>query len=724
MKTILVTGGAGYIGSHTVERLLSDCRRVVVLDDLSTGHIEVVQLFGRLYGSDQFGFENVDLCDADAVKGVFDRHQPDGVIDFTARSLVGESQTEPRRYFDTNVIGFKNLVVAAKGIPIVKSTTAATYGDLKPRGHPLSEDYQDKVVKEGRFDQSQLMPASVDFDTLLRWYETEIADDTNHLSLTEHDRRKLMIPTNVYGITKLIDELILQKGWDETRTPYTALRYFNVAGASESALIGEDHTPESHLIPITYEVALEKREAVTVFGTDYQTDDGTAIRDYVSVLELADAHVTCLDRMATNPGAYTYNLGTRAGFSVREIIDTAREVSGVEIPEVLGPRREGDPERLIADTRKVAEAIGWLSSATLMETMSKAWRWHRLNPYGFRSVQEERYNPFWQRWITFASARGARPWDGDVESPDESGAAPPHDPTCYLCPGNQRTSGEINPQYQGTYVFPNDFPSMQSDAYVPIPAAGSYGARPYAGVCEVIVYNPDHSQRMATMSSKDIRGIVESWVDVYDRLSSQPGIEYVLIFENRGDVMGNSQLHPHGQVYAYGSIPDLVVAGQLKAFTSGNFVAEALEAELDDGRRIVYKDDSFCAFVPFAAWLPYDVILVPCRKLNSLSEATSIEKDDLAVALNHILSGLDSLFGSPYQYSLAVIQAPSKLEGNAFHTQIHISSLLRAPDVRKHVVGTDIFGRSVNPSDPNVSAAEIRRGIQGARSKGGSENGT
>jgi UDP-glucose 4-epimerase len=653
MKTVLVTGGAGYVGSHTVGRLLSAGRRVVVLDDLSTGHIEVVQLFGRLYDSEQFCFENVDLCDADAVYEVFDRQRPDGVIDFAAKSLVGESQVEPRLYFDTNVVGFRNLVAAAKGIPIVKSTTAATYGDPRPEDLPLAESFQDVVVAEGRFDRSQLMPASVNFETLLQWYADEISDGTRHLALTENDRKKLMIPTNVYGITKLIDEIILEKGWNETSTAYTALRYFNVAGASESALIGEDHTPESHLIPIAYQAALGQRDGVTIFGADYATDDGTAIRDYVSVLELAEAHVACLDRMVDGPGAYTYNLGTRTGFSVREIIDTAREVSGVEIPETAGPRRQGDPERLIADVTKVRTEIGWTSSSTLKETMSKAWRWHRLNPNGYRPIQEERYNPFWRRWITFAAARGARPWDGHIEVADEAQAASAYDASCYLCPGNTRTSGQVNPKYSGTFVFPNDFPSMMSETHDPTPEGGSYRTRPSTGICEVIVYNPNHSQRMATMSTEDIRGIVESWVEVYDRLGSQQGIEYVLIFENRGDIMGNSQLHPHGQAYAYGSIPDLMVSGQLESFADGDFVAEALASELDDGRRIVYEDDSFCAFVPFAAWLPYDVILAPRRRLSSLSDATLSEKDDLAVALKQILSGLDSLFGSPYQYSLA-----------------------------------------------------------------------
>ena len=715
MSAVLVTGGAGYVGSHTVELLLESDRRVVVLDDLSTGHKEVVNLFERLYGSDLFAFEQVDLRDAAEVSRVFDTHTPTGVIDFAARSLVGESQEQPRAYFDTNVVGFRNLVSTGMGIPIVKSTTAATYGDPNGDDLPLTEDFQDKVLAERRFSGSQLMPAAAGFEEILNWYQADVAGHDLELSLSDADRRRLMIPTNVYGLTKLLDEIILRKCWETSGAPYTALRYFNVAGASSSALIGEDHNPETHLIPITLQVALGQREYVTVFGTDYETDDGTAIRDYVSVDDLADAHVRCLDRMQKQPGAYTYNIGSRSGYSVREILDTAGEVTGRPVPYREGVRRSGDPERLVADTTRIESDLGWLASSTLRDTMARAWRWHSRNPNGYRAVQEERFNPFWRRWITFASARGARPWEGAIESQAGIVEGPDHDPSCYLCPGNTRTSGAANPDYPHTYAFPNDFPSMTSEAYRPPKPSGSYDARPSVGVCEVIVYSRHHSQRMATMSEDEIRHVIDAWIEVYDRLGCRPEIEYVMIFENRGAIMGNSQLHPHGQVYAYGSIPDLMVKDQLSAFAAGNFAAEALTFEREDGRRILEENAGFCAFVPFAAWMPYDICIMPHRQIGTLSDATVSERGDLARILKVVLGGLDNLFGRPYQYSMALIQAPSDGSGGLFHTQIHVTSLLRGPDIRKHVVGTDIFGRSVNPSDPDVSAAEIRRAIARGR---------
>ena len=247
VDAVLVTGGAGYVGSHAVRRLLEGHRRVVVLDDLSTGHREVVTLFERVYGPEQFSFEHVNLLDRSALASVFDRHDFCGIIDFAARTLVGESQEVPYRYFENNVIAFQNLLYMGKGLPIVKSSTAATYGDPSAEHIPLKENYQQKWIADGGFEISQLMPAVVDFETLLRWYKKHIA-----FKLFEEDIALLKIPTNVYGITKMMDERMLLHAERETGGRYVVLRYFNAAGADPSRLIGEDHDPETHLIPIVF----------------------------------------------------------------------------------------------------------------------------------------------------------------------------------------------------------------------------------------------------------------------------------------------------------------------------------------------------------------------------------------------------------------------------------------------------------------------------------------
>ncbi|MBK35336.1 MAG: galactose-1-phosphate uridylyltransferase [Gemmatimonadetes bacterium] len=705
---VLVTGGAGYVGSHISLKLLEAGRKVVILDNLSTGHVEVVRLFERLFGPEQFTFEEADLLDADGVALVFGQHTLDGIIDFAARSLVGESQERSWDYFDTNVVGFQNLVQHAGNLPIVKSSTAATYGNPLPADLPLAESYQDDVVDQGRFDESQLMPSAADFETLVRRFGEVVAD--LGYSVTDRDERKLMIPTNVYGITKMMDELILQKRSDAAGAGCACLRYFNVAGADSSGLIGEDHDPETHLVPIVLRVALGLEGEVTILGEDYPTRDGTAIRDYVSVGELADAHIRCLDVLRVKPDPITLNLGTRNGHSVREIIDSAERVTGRKIASRIGPRRSGDPAMLVALTDSAAR-FGWEAKEDLDSTIDLAWQWYRHHPEGYSELREDRYNPFVGRWVTMSAGRAGRPWSGSVEDRSET-AEPSFDAECYLCPGNVRANGEANPDYASTYVFENDFPSLTENQSVTIGCASPYRVRPAAGRCEVLVYSPDHSKRMATMDVHEIASIIDLWADTYDRLSED--FAYVLIFENRGGVMGNSQLHPHGQVYAYRSMPDRMITGQIERFSSEDFVSAALIFEEEDGRRIVWRDEHFVAFVPFAAVMPYDVIIVPRRSVGSITACSGDEKKSLAQLLKQLLGGLDGLFDEPYHYSLALLQAPTDGSCPEFHLQIHLTSLLRGPGLRKHVVGSDIFGRSINPSDPAISAAEIRQAVRRA----------
>lgn len=712
---ILVTGGAGYVGSHVVRRLLEDHRRVVVLDDLSTGNREVITLFEQVYGPEQFCFEHVSLLDRDALASVFECHEFCGIIHFAAKILVGESQSAPRLYFDHNVVAFQNLLDIASGLPLVKSSTAAIYGEPRAERLPLKEDYPQQWIATGGFDHSQLMPAAVKFDTLLQWYENHTA-----FKLCEEDIAMLKIPLNVYGITKMMGERMLHYAEQHTGAPYVVLRYFNTAGADPSHLIGEDHAPETHLIPLILQVALGQREKLTVFGDSHATPDGTAVRDYLSVVELADAHIMSLDRLSSGGRSATYNLGTGYGWSVREIVEAARDVTGHAIPTAIGARRQGDPATLIADPSRIQRELGWSARESLREILKSAWHWHRLHPHGYRVVQEERFNPFWNRWVNIAAHRRDRPWRGETQAIDDSATRTYH-PDCYLCPGNARARGDVNPNYEGVWTFENDFPALELDAYQTREQLGPYASRTSRGTCEVVVYSRDHAQRLSTLSLAEFVRVIDAWAEIYARLGKKAEIAYPLIFENRGAVMGNSQPHPHGQVYAYGEIPDLMVKPQLARFASHRektgrcFVCDANRVESQDGRRVLFDRPHALGYVPFAAQFPYDVIVIPKAHASSLLDLNATERRDLATGLRDVLVGLDRLFDAPYHYTLALMQAPTNGIDYGYHMQIHITSLLRGPGLRKYVVGADIFGNLINPSDPNVTAEEIRWAMRKAK---------
>lgn len=324
---ILVTGGAGYIGSVTVEALLARGHRVVVLDNLATGHREAVE-------SDA-AFVLADLRDTDRVSFTLDEHAIEAVVHFAASSLVGESMQVPLKYFENNVAGTMSLLRAVTGAGVgrlVFSSTAALYGT--PDTTPIPEDAS-------------------------------------------------LRPESVYGATKhMVEQMLLWLSGTEG-LGYTALRYFNAAGASERH--GEDHHPETHLIPLVLQVALGQRDKIAIFGDDYDTPDGTAVRDYVHVEDLAAAHVLALE--ALEPGQErVYNLGNGAGFSVREVIEVCRDVTGEDIPAEIASRRAGDPPILVADTSRIERELGWQPQHPSLEAIVRsAWRWHRAHPEGYRA---------------------------------------------------------------------------------------------------------------------------------------------------------------------------------------------------------------------------------------------------------------------------------------------------------------------------------------------------
>ncbi|WP_269920386.1 UDP-glucose 4-epimerase GalE [Caldifermentibacillus hisashii] len=325
---ILVLGGAGYIGSHAVYQLIDQGYEVVIVDNLQTGHREAIH--------PQATFYEGDIRNREFLNEVFQKEEIKGVIHFAANSLVGESMENPLKYYDNNVYGTQVLLeamIAANVKHIVFSSTAATYGE--PEAVPITEDM-------------------------------------------------VTAPTNTYGETKLAMEKMMKWCEQAHGLSYVALRYFNVAGARSTGEIGEDHDPETHLIPVVLQTALGKRDFITVFGEDYPTKDGTCIRDYIHVEDLIDAHILALKYLLNGGKSDVFNLGSNQGFSVKEIIDMARKVTKKEIPAKIGERRLGDPSVLIASSEKAKRILGWNPSRTNIERIiTDAWNWHVNHPNGY-----------------------------------------------------------------------------------------------------------------------------------------------------------------------------------------------------------------------------------------------------------------------------------------------------------------------------------------------------
>lgn len=327
---VLVVGGAGYIGSHAVYQLVDAGQDVIVIDHLKSGHREAVHPKARFYEG--------DIRDRAFLDTVFETETIDQVVHFAAFSLVGESMEHPLAYFDNNVYGTQVLLEAMMAHDvkqIVFSSTAATYGEQ---------------------EQMPILETAT----------------TN--------------PTNAYGETKLMMEKMMR--WCETAygLNYVALRYFNVAGARATGEIGEDHTPETHLVPLVLEVANGQRPVISIYGDDYATEDGTCIRDYIHVEDLIDAHLLALEYLKQGNPSDVFNLGSSRGFSVREIIEAARRVTGHAIPEQVVARRAGDPSTLIAGSDKAKTVLGWIPRRTEIDTIIQdAWRWHEQRPQGYKT---------------------------------------------------------------------------------------------------------------------------------------------------------------------------------------------------------------------------------------------------------------------------------------------------------------------------------------------------
>jgi UDP-glucose 4-epimerase len=326
MSTILVTGGAGYIGTHVVKELLRQGHKPIVFDNLQTGHRKAVKNGLFIEG---------DLSDQKKLAKAFQDNSIDAVMHFAADCLVGESVQHPVKYFNNNVKNSLKLIEIIEQFNIMKivfSSSAAVYGE--PKIIPIPEDHP-------------------------------------------------CIPTNPYGEAKWIFEKVLQAFHHAGKLNYISLRYFNAAGADPEGEIGEDHSPETHLIPLVIKAALDGI-SVPVFGTDYNTSDGTCIRDYIHVTDLANAHILALQKLEQEQLSGIYNLGNGNGYSVREVIETVKKVTGKKIISVDSPRRPGDPARLVASSEKIKQELRWIPRYPDLEIIVKtAWEWHRKHPRGY-----------------------------------------------------------------------------------------------------------------------------------------------------------------------------------------------------------------------------------------------------------------------------------------------------------------------------------------------------
>lgn len=323
---VLLTGGAGYVGSHAAWMLHRDGHEIWVYDNLSEGHRQAVPQ-GRLIEG--------DLMDRDKLETTFRERGIEAVMHFAASAYVGVSVTDPAKYYQNNVVGTLSLLEAMRATAvnrIVFSSTCATYG----------------------------VPEQV--------------------PITESEKQA---PINPYGFTKLVMERALADYSHAYGLGYAALRYFNASGAAAESPIGEDHDPETHLIPLVLQVALGQRDSIQIFGDDYPTPDGTCIRDYIHVDDLAAAHVAALEQLKEGT-ALKLNLGTGRGASVKEVIDACREVTGHEIPAEVAPRREGDPPELVADPSLANKTLNWQPKYTdIKEIVASAWGWHKAHPHGY-----------------------------------------------------------------------------------------------------------------------------------------------------------------------------------------------------------------------------------------------------------------------------------------------------------------------------------------------------
>jgi UDPglucose--hexose-1-phosphate uridylyltransferase len=325
-----------------------------------------------------------------------------------------------------------------------------------------------------------------------------------------------------------------------------------------------------------------------------------------------------------------------------------------------------------------------------------------------------RFNPLLREWVLVSPHRTDRPWQGQVERPPRD-ATPAYEPACYLCPGNARAGGVHNPPYTGTFVFDNDFAALRADTPADdINEADLLVAAAEPGRCRVVCFSPRHDLTLATMAAADVRAVVDTWVEEYVGLGARPGIGYVQIFENRGEMMGASNPHPHGQIWATQTIPDLPSREQasLAEYRRAHgtcLLCDYLALERDRGDRVVCENDAFTALVPFWAVWPFELMLLSRRHVSALDELDSAERDALADILREATTRYDNLFETPFPYSMGFHQRPTDGSSHPEHLHAHfLPPLLRSATIRKFMVGFELLGMPQRDVTPEDAAQRLR----------------
>lgn len=383
MESILVTGGAGYIGSHTVKELVAQGYNVIVLDNLEGGHRQAVDPAARL--------ETADTKNKQDIITLLKKYSVDAIIDFAAYLDVGESMAVPDKYLKNNVLNFINILDAMVETGckyIIKSSTAATYGN------PIKENdipWQERFTDEYKSDKSALLEGTINgqkmsgedfYAYFINSYEDAVKDRPE-LELSEEEKTKLRIPMSIYGLSKLLDEILMEKYNKMHGISFVALRYFNVCGAHPDGTIGDDKPKPSNLMTVSMLNALGKIPELTIFGKDFDTKDGTGIRDYIHPCDLATGHIKALEYILAGNEPDVFNLGTGTGSSVLEVIAATEEASGRKLNIKDGPRRSGDPSISISNPSKANNTLGWKAKFSLKDMAKTAWNWHSTHPDGF-----------------------------------------------------------------------------------------------------------------------------------------------------------------------------------------------------------------------------------------------------------------------------------------------------------------------------------------------------